>query len=751
MTRIPFSPELDDGGGGDDYVFSDFADAGFRGLFSDTGEPADGASGDFYTAFDHLNENDPLTWYEWDTATMAYAVVADPTTLITGYVFFGVLESDERLASAIKGNGITLDGASRYLFVRGTSLADIVLREVANAPSMARAQRLLSEHPADSVSHVWLADNRIAELPRAAFSRFPKLRQMDLLQNRIEDLSDGVFEGISSSMRAMLFGGNPNFFSCPPGEITTRNGEPCPWILKVTQRLHQNGFFLRTETAAPTDLQFQLYVSSGEFAHLDGDPAERRSVVTIPAGEYESERIQVTKKPSQEFVQVQFVPVQEDLVFGLPYYPRSTVLPLTFFGGGPRVISIPTVRQRVPSAVYLLLSTELSGDDRDLRLNLSEFFGPPLGGRVRFEAELDDTTKLDMDLTGSTLTLTPKAAGEAELNFRAWGFSSTNDSSYLDDEFVVQVRESVASDFDITIIQPGQTLTPAMTDAVNEGVRRWSSILRDVPDSSPDLSMVGEADCYGRQYGRIQVDDAVIFVVLRNIDGPGGTLAFAGPCTAHTVDRNGQTFLLPTVGTVTFDIADMGSESFTDPQRIATVVHELGHTLGFGILGGGLEWGKLTTHPNPFDPTYLGGESYFEGKLATVYFDSAAYTPANRFVPFRGRKVPVEPGNRSGSSGSHWNEAVMQSELMTPRLGDVQITPFSAITASAMYDMGFTLSDAWRSQVDFYRLPFADIGLAGAKADEEGDWIDLSNDVRRSPIAVFDKDGNFIGKVDPNR
>lgn len=71
------------------------------------------------------------------------------------------------------------------------------------------------------------------------------------------------------------------------------------------------------------------------------------------------------------------------------------------------------------------------------------------------------------------------------------------------------------------------------------------------------------------------VDDMVIYVAVKAIDGESNTLAAAGPC----IVRESNT--LTSFGTIEIDEADV--QLMIDGGSLAsTILHEMGHVLGIG-------------------------------------------------------------------------------------------------------------------------------------------------------------------------
>lgn len=235
-----------------------------------------------------------------------------------------------------------------------------------------------------------------------------------------------------------------------------------------------------------------------------------------------------------------------------------------------------------------------------------------------------------------------------------------------------------------------------------ESVVRWTE-LDDVAVSNPR--------CLGLvRRSAVTVDDHLAMVHVDSIDGPGGTLAFAGYCYFRRSDGT------PIVSATWFDEADIGRVMELGMLGVVAF-HEFAHGLGFS----GVHWHAHGLLDRGEDP-------HFTGTLAIEAFDAAGGSG------YPGAKVPI-----SSPDYSHWREGVFGREGMTPALTLGVANPFSAITLQAMADVGY-LVDA--SLADDYQLPGTvppDIA-----ADHAGRVFDLSDDVVQGPIMVLDSDGRVM-------
>ena len=98
--------------------------------------------------------------------------------------------------------------------------------------------------------------------------------------------------------------------------------------------------------------------------------------------------------------------------------------------------------------------------------------------------------------------------------------------------------------------------TPSQDAAFIAAANRWMDILQgDLSDVDFSSIPVPANTCgQGVQHPEVSdtVDDLRIFIDMRPLDGPSGTLAQAGFCQIRTVSR------LPVLGFMSFDVVDLG-------------------------------------------------------------------------------------------------------------------------------------------------------------------------------------------------
>ena len=171
------------------------------------------------------------------------------------------------------------------------------------------------------------------------------------------------------------------------------------------------------------------------------------------------------------------------------------------------------------------------------------------------------------------------------------------------------------------------------------------------------------------------------------------------------------------------DAADLERLETRDLEEV--ILHEMGHVLGIGLI-----WERLGLLRNPASETSTP-DTHFAGPLAIAEFDEAGGTS------YGGAKVPVENTLGPGSWNSHWREAVLALELMTPlqHLGVAE--PLSALTIQSLADIGYEV-DATLAEP--YRLPSADL----ARAIEAAPKIPYGDDIWRGPLVVVDPSGRGV-------
>lgn len=244
-------------------------------------------------------------------------------------------------------------------------------------------------------------------------------------------------------------------------------------------------------------------------------------------------------------------------------------------------------------------------------------------------------------------------------------------------------RRGIASDrarFNITLKYTEEP-TERQREVFQAAVDRWERIIIrdevnftgvDIPnfDNSGILVPADEV-----------LDDVVIEVNLTEIDGPGRILGRAGPRFFRSPQNTTAT------GFMEFDVADLAGLDEADLFE-EVIIHEMGHVLGIGTAWRRSDQGfpipnliNLSTFEQLIDPDYLGrfGNLYWktEGGDGLLPVEGAFFFPDG--TPFQ----------RPGTSYGHWDEDVLDNELMTGFLNGGVENPLSRISAGAVRDLGY--------------------------------------------------------------
>jgi hypothetical protein len=217
-----------------------------------------------------------------------------------------------------------------------------------------------------------------------------------------------------------------------------------------------------------------------------------------------------------------------------------------------------------------------------------------------------------------------------------------------------------ANKFNITL-RFASTISDAHRAVFEEAAARWEKLISHDVNSST-LSFKAGYCFQGMPAFAGTIDDIMIDVQVRPIDGKGKILGAAGPCLARGSD------LLTSYGIMYFDVDDL---AYLDERGMfdETIVHEMGHILGIGTL-----WNFGGRALRTAAPDYR-----FTGKFANLQFAEVGGTEL----------VPIEDKYGSGTRGAHWREASFDNELMTGFLNTSRENPLSRITVGSLRDLGY--------------------------------------------------------------
>ncbi len=279
--------------------------------------------------------------------------------------------------------------------------------------------------------------------------------------------------------------------------------------------------------------------------------------------------------------------------------------------------------------------------------------------------------------------------------------------------------------------------TASQDQIMRDAAKRWESIIARGADDFTYQNAWAAGSC-GPGSPAIEVgemiDDVRIYITIDSIDGAGGILGRASPCSVRritfaTSDPIDQEVIR---GFIELDEDDVNRLEARD-ALVNTVTHEYAHVLGFGTY-----WEDRDLLRNPSVNGTANADTHFVGPLTLAAFDRSGGRG------YMGAKVPVQSGGERGSSDSHWREDVFGTELMTPYLS-AGTEPLSRITIESMADLGYEVN---LTAAEPYRVSGA--GVA-AMATPVGPVIDLSNDIARITKRVFDQKGRLVEVVPPLR
>ena len=294
-----------------------------------------------------------------------------------------------------------------------------------------------------------------------------------------------------------------------------------------------------------------------------------------------------------------------------------------------------------------------------------------------------------------------------------------------------------ASPYAIRIVQYGPPMPAAAQAAFDAAVSKWERI---ITRSLPTVHLSVPAGTCGPNSPAVSdtTTGLVILASVDSIDGPGKTLAQAGPCEVR------QSGGLTAIGLMRFDSADVGA-LVTQGALNSVVLHEMGHVLGFGSLWGPPDSSiKANCLQLPSNPPGTIQDTYFSCTRTRAVFDSIggrAYTGGGSSPP-AGNKVPLENCGTSpytspkcgvGTVNSHWREVVFGNELM---VGFLPANPqLSVVTVATMQDLGYTVN---YGAADAYSHVFTAPPAGGVPR------VWLGDDSRPGPIYVVGANGAVV-------
>ncbi len=244
----------------------------------------------------------------------------------------------------------------------------------------------------------------------------------------------------------------------------------------------------------------------------------------------------------------------------------------------------------------------------------------------------------------SEINFTANSNGTFYLGASGYGFSTGN---YQLSAQTNTTNISTAFAFDIEIDFTGNEI---YASAFMRAAERWESII------TSDLADVQTFN------GRI--DDLRITASVTEIDGPGHVLGQAAPTAIRS---NG----LPFAGIMQFDSADIDS-MIANGTYDGVILHEMGHVLGIS------NW-----FFDRLDLLNPNNEFQYIGENGVEAFRTVSGNANANFIPLE------EDGGR-GTIGSHFDEALFDTELMTGFVDSSM--ELSIVTVGVLEDLGYSVN-----------------------------------------------------------
>ena len=202
---------------------------------------------------------------------------------------------------------------------------------------------------------------------------------------------------------------------------------------------------------------------------------------------------------------------------------------------------------------------------------------------------------------------------------------------------------------------------------------RWEEIVIGDLEAFPLDRGAGESCGLNEPGISTTVDDLLIFVTSDPDGEEGGVLSIAGPCLSRTSGPNEGT---NAVGFMEFDAVDLAILE-ADGDLVETIVHELGHVLGFGTNWEFAPYYDLLDYvPSDGAPDCATASGF---DVLPEYIGTGGVTAYDALGGFG--DIPVEETGGIGTQCGHWDEQRFGNELMTGLLEKGQHNPLSEMTS----------------------------------------------------------------------
>lgn len=332
----------------------------------------------------------------------------------------------------------------------------------------------------------------------------------------------------------------------------------------------------------------------------------------------------------------------------------------------------------------------------DFTINVQPFSGT-------LQAGASQTITITLDRT--KLTTLTNGSYQLELRFNVDGVQKSINLAFT---LGTTTPPTPSGGYSIQLEFSGSDFTPSRQTVFQTAASIWAeAITGDLPDvkigntASDDIAIPANLCGFEHPAFTGVIDDLLIFAQVVFIDGPGNTLAQAGPLS---VDGGPLASRLPFVGCMQFDSADIAVLE-ADGTLQNTIVHEMGHVLGIGTL-----WSPLSTGICA-EPAAAGSPTFTGAAAVTEWTTLKGGTPSGN--------VPIEDAGGPGTQCGHWDEETFFTELMTGFL-NTSADALSRLTIGSLKDLGYTVD---LSKAEPYSLPSCSPNCTGLKsASHQGAW-----------------------------
>lgn len=335
-----------------------------------------------------------------------------------------------------------------------------------------------------------------------------------------------------------------------------------------------------------------------------------------------------------------------------------------------------------PPSATILTPDDESARDQGTSVTFGGSATDPLAGSLP-DSAVEWTSDVDGALgTGDTISTSSLTAGPHSI-----ALTATDSDGNTAADSIRMVVEAPGLNFRLRFID---SFTAAERDTIRSALQPWIKAITG--DLSPFFPSSEQANnCLVTEKG---VDDIVLAVEIKNLDGQGGTLAQASPCLARTDGSGNYTTAIS--GIVTVDDADRDN-----PDLGQIITHEVGHALGIGIDG--LHgWGSNANDLNTKDPYFTGQNTVTAFKDLT---GSSAYLDVG---------VPLANTGGQGTAGAHWREMNFNTELMTGLIDPGVDMPISRVSIASLADIGYSVD---MTASDPFSMPMPQRALWLTEAD----------------------------------